>query len=117
VFKLTAPATADAAWTFGVIWQFTGGAYGGNPSEASRLVMDMSGALYGTTTRGGAHGSGTVFQLTPTEAGYSLTTIWRFPDPHPLSSLPFKSGNLFGSTYYGGPFGVGPGGGDGHERR
>jgi uncharacterized repeat protein (TIGR03803 family) len=29
------------------------------------LIFDSSGNLYGTTSRGGAHGYGTVFEVTP----------------------------------------------------
>ena len=78
VFSLTPPANPADPWTYSVIWQFPGGADGGNPSQSARLVMDVSGALHGTTQRGGADGVGTLFQLTPGPAGYSLTTLWSF---------------------------------------
>lgn len=42
---------------------FTNGGDGGAP-EAT-LAIDAAGALYGTTSAGGAHGQGTVFKLTP----------------------------------------------------
>ena len=53
---------------------------------ATGLISDASGALYGTTSQGGANGGGTVFQLTsavsfvgipgePNCVGQSLSTL------------------------------------------
>src|SRR5438309_2060339 len=47
IFKLTPPAPGQTRWTFSVLHTFTGGNDGGLP--AANLVMDASGALYGTT--------------------------------------------------------------------
>ena len=109
VFALTPPASADAAWTFTVIYRFTGGADGGNPTRG--LVRDASGALYGTTGNVVAFGQGTVFQLTPGPSGYTLKTIWSFTGgadgAFPFGSLTFNSGRLFGATGGGGAFGFG----------
>ena len=111
VFSLTPPATADAAWTYTVIWRFTGGEDGGNPGwDDAHLAIDESGALYGTTWTGGAYGHGTVFRLTPGEGGYSLTTIWSFSGSdgdRPRGSLTFKCGELAGTTWRGGAFNAG----------
>ncbi len=71
VFKLTPPASAGGTWTETVLYAFTGGSDGANPQAG--LILDASGALYGTTTEGGAscppsystRGCGTVFKLTP----------------------------------------------------
>jgi uncharacterized repeat protein (TIGR03803 family) len=57
VFKIT----QDGALTS--IYDFTGGADGGNP--ASSLMINRDGDLYGTTASGGVSGNGTVFKLTP----------------------------------------------------
>jgi uncharacterized repeat protein (TIGR03803 family) len=57
IYKLT------PAGQLTVLYTFMGGADGGNP--AAGLVMDSQGTLYGTTYGYGAHGSGTVFKLTP----------------------------------------------------
>jgi uncharacterized repeat protein (TIGR03803 family) len=43
--------------------QFTGGDDGGTP--LCRLVFDTKGAVYGTTSVGGANGQGTVFKIGP----------------------------------------------------
>jgi uncharacterized repeat protein (TIGR03803 family) len=66
--------------------------------------MDSAGNLYGTTYRGGASGDGTVFELA---AGSStITTLASFDGTNGAGSLaPLvmdSSGNLYGTTVYGG---------------
>lgn len=68
VFKL---APSSGGWTEMVLYAFTGGSDGDNPSGG--LVFDSFGSLYGTTFDGGdsncagyhTYGCGTVFQLSP----------------------------------------------------
>ena len=63
LWKATAPilplcctfATSAFAQTFTVLYSFTGGADGANPSEG--LVLDSAGSLYGTTYDGGTGNS------------------------------------------------------------
>jgi len=57
VFKLSPNGT------FTVLYNFTGGNDGANPSAA--LVMDAKGNLYGTASWYGTHNEGTVFKITP----------------------------------------------------
>jgi uncharacterized repeat protein (TIGR03803 family) len=45
-----------------VVYSFTGGASGGNPSSS---LVKLRGALYGTTYTGGTANLGTVFSLVP----------------------------------------------------
>jgi uncharacterized repeat protein (TIGR03803 family) len=98
------------AQTFGVLYEFTGGADGGNP-YASTLVQDLVGNLYGTTEYGGnltctgglSPGCGTVFKL---DSG-SETVLHSFagsPDgAFPLPGLmQDRAGNLYGTTFEGG---------------
>jgi len=73
------------------------------------LVFDAAGRLYGTTFGGGAHGSGTVFQLSPKSGGdWSEKTIHSFrfgsdDGRYPRSGLVIDaSGNLYGTTPLGG---------------
>jgi uncharacterized repeat protein (TIGR03803 family) len=61
VFKLAPPTIAGGTWTESVLYSFTGGIDGANPS--GNLIADASGALYGTTVNAGG-GYGTVFKLT-----------------------------------------------------
>jgi uncharacterized repeat protein (TIGR03803 family) len=66
VYKLTPPASAGGAWTESVIFSFDG-TNGTLPS--GRLLLGKGGVLYGTTSGGGDHSAGTVFQLTPPASG------------------------------------------------
>ncbi len=50
-------------WTETVAYSFGNSTDGQNPQAG--LVSDGSGNFYGTTTNGGANGSGTIFQLSP----------------------------------------------------
>ncbi len=63
VFSLTPPSEPGAAWTEAVVYQFPANGMGG--SAPGNLVIGHGGALYGTTTLGGSHADGTVFQLRP----------------------------------------------------
>ena len=98
-------------WTFRVIHTFTGGADGGSGS-AGRMILSH-GHLYGAATTGGTYGSGVVFELTPKRGGeWHFRTIYSFqgqPDGNfPYGALLFDhSGNLYGTTYYGGANGIG----------
>jgi uncharacterized repeat protein (TIGR03803 family) len=71
------------------------------------LIMDSSGNLYGTTYSGGAFNDGTVFELA--QGSHKITTLASFDGTdgsEPLAGLVMdSSGNLYGTTYLGGPFG------------
>lgn len=60
VFKL---APSGGGWTYTVLHEFTGGDDGDYPIGG--LVLDAQGNLYGTTSGGGAYGSGVVWEITP----------------------------------------------------
>ncbi|MCU1303856.1 MAG: hypothetical protein JWQ87_4140 [Candidatus Sulfotelmatobacter sp.] len=64
------------------------------------LVVGTNGNLYGTTEAGGAHGSGTIFEITP--AGL-LTTIYNFCSLPNCNDGQFPSGLALGSdgNFYG----------------
>jgi uncharacterized repeat protein (TIGR03803 family) len=51
VFQLSPPGSRLANWTENVLWAFTGGSDGAQPS--GNLLMDTGGNLYGTTIFGG----------------------------------------------------------------
>ena len=42
------------------------------------LETDSAGNIYGTTVLGGDHGSGTVFQLSPTQNGWVQNVLYSF---------------------------------------
>lgn len=73
VFKLTRPGSG---WTESVLWMFSRGSDGAGP--ASGVIFDNAGNLYGTTSEGGANGLGTVYELSPTQSGWTETTLYSF---------------------------------------
>ncbi len=92
----------NAAGVETILQSFTGGADGGIPNGG--LARDKDGNLYGTTFTGGSANLGTVFKVT---ASGVFSTIYTFPDTahgsHPNATLTLnKSGNLYGTTQYGG---------------
>jgi len=77
------------------------------------LVADANGDLFGTTLKGGANGSGTVFEIAKTATGYSSTPITLATLSYAIggnSDSPLimdASGDLFGVTQTGGTHGSG----------
>ena len=113
VFQMTPPPAGQSTATENVLYTFTGGADGSAPYGG--LLMDSTGALYGTTSQGGANGYGVVFKLTPPAQGsttWTETTLFSFgngPDgATPLGALVQDSGGaLYGTTAAGGASGLG----------
>jgi uncharacterized repeat protein (TIGR03803 family) len=105
VFQLVHSASGNG-WTEHVLHLFTGGSDGANPP--GNLVIDSSGNLYGTATRGGNFGFGDVFQLAPAGNGtYQLSTLYSFQGGsdggEPTSGLARDAaGNLYGVADPGG---------------
>jgi uncharacterized repeat protein (TIGR03803 family) len=101
VFELS---PTGGGWTESVLWTFNG-ADGAYPWAA--LVLDDSGNLYGTTSGGGAYNAGTVFELSPGQAGWTETVLHSFGSPgdgvDPVSNLIFgPDRSLYGTTFFGG---------------
>ena len=106
----------NGTWTEIVLhsFDFKHGAY-----PYASLIFDAAGNLYGTTIDGGDHtqcldaGCGTVFELSPKAAGgwteKVLHTFGCCKDGfRPYAGVIFDAaGNLYGSTVYGGAYGVG----------
>jgi len=68
VFRLKPPNRDGGAWTFGILYGFTGSPDGAQP--AASLVFDKHGDMYSTTQKGGTgscsfYGCGTVFEVNP----------------------------------------------------
>ncbi len=116
VFELKRPPHG-VVWTEKVLYSFAGGSDGSQPFAG--VISDAAGNLYGTTWIGGnsgcnSEGCGTVFQLALGTDGK-----WREALPHifdnngtdgdyPRAGLVLDgSGNLYGTTFYGGTYGYG----------
>jgi uncharacterized repeat protein (TIGR03803 family) len=104
VFKLSPTASGYAE---AILYRFHGARDGAHPYAS--LILDGSGALYGTTSSGGGFGSqcvarcGTVFRLEPAGSQYTETVIHRFTGnddgESPTGSLIFDAGGaLYGTT-------------------
>ncbi len=96
VFKL---ARSGSGWTQSVIWNFTGGSDGGGPYAG--VIFDNAGNLYGTVGSGGSGGYGTIYELSPTQSGWSETTLYSFTGEFGYGSgglVRDTHGNLFGIT-------------------
>ena len=110
VYQLT--TVKGGQWKETVIHRFTNGKDGSRGSLGA-LIMDSAGNLYGVAELGGAHASGTVYKMAPQSGGtWKFTTLDAFRGmPHP--GFPYGgvifdgSGNLYGTTYFGGKNGLG----------
>jgi uncharacterized repeat protein (TIGR03803 family) len=104
---LLTPQPAQAQ-TFQVLHTFTGGADGGSPEAG--VTIDAAGNLYGTTWYGGTAGTGTVFKLKRSGAGWVLAPLYSFgganasrDGANPGTRVTFAAdGSLYGTTYSGG---------------
>jgi len=96
VYKLTRTGNS---WTQTVLWSFTGGADGLGPF--SGVVRDSSGNLFGTAAYGGT-GEGVVFELSPSDSGWTQKTLYAFgyhDGGNPFAGVAIDAaGNLFGLT-------------------
>jgi uncharacterized repeat protein (TIGR03803 family) len=102
VFELT--PNSGGVWTETVLYSFTGGGEGGAPSTG--LTLDASGNLYGTAG-GGAYRSGLVFELSPSNGGWTEQVLYSFGQgsdgTNPSANLTLdKAGNIYGTTFFGG---------------
>ena len=104
IYELTPSA---AGWNYSVLYSFQGAPDGQEPTGS--LVFDGDGNLYGTTSRGGTNGEGTIFELSPSEGGeWTETVLYSFGGYASDGTLPQAgvlfdgAGNLYGTTYGGG---------------
>ena len=98
---------AEPGWNEAALYDFTGGADGGQPRGA--LVRDKAtGIVYGTADGGGGAGCGTAFALTPSGGAWSYGVLYNFAGGndgcYPSSGLheDSRNGTLFGATAGGG---------------
>ena len=102
VFQLT---PSGGGWTFNLIYALPGG--NGSHGPEAKLARDSAGNLYGTTVKDGAYGYGTVFKLTPTDGGWTYTSLHDFTGgrdgANPYGAIALDAnGNLYGTTLIGG---------------
>jgi len=104
---------SNGGWSYSVIYTFP--EYGGGPAGA--LVMNKAGNLYGTTVTGGnpgcgSYGCGTIFELSPSNGGWTYTELYDFTGGND-GSAPYSDlivdpvGNLYGTASTGGQSGNG----------
>jgi hypothetical protein len=113
VYKLTPPGGGQTRWTETIIHHFQGpeGAF-----PQGGLIIDTTGALFGTTSGGGptsygVGGYGVLFKLAPPLQGshdWIETVLYNFDvsisGTEAIGELiPDSAGHLFGVTYSGGP--------------
>jgi uncharacterized repeat protein (TIGR03803 family) len=90
------------------LYNFGGFSPGDGQTPQGALISDSSGNVYGTTVSGGAFGLGTVFELSPSGAGYTERVLYSFGSTgadgtNPAAGLIMDaSGNLYGTTVNGG---------------
>ncbi|MGH6887747.1 MAG: choice-of-anchor tandem repeat GloVer-containing protein [Rhizomicrobium sp.] len=97
---------SGSGWSEQILYAFQGGSDGGAPY--SGLVRDKAGNLYGTATRAGSsgcggYGCGTVFELSPSQSGWTFNVLYTFQGGNdggsPVAGLTFDgAGNLYGAT-------------------
>lgn len=110
VFKLSRPTQPGAPWTEEVLYSFGTGADGATP--VGGVIFDAAGNLYGTTSAGGTAGDGTIFQLTPSESGWTENILHDFQNGDD-GAVPYaglisdKAGNFYGAATEGGTGGGG----------
>jgi len=101
VFELT---PSNGGWTESVLYSFTDGSDGSYPWSV--VIFDRAGNLYGAASRGGPNYGGTVYQLQPSGSGWAFNTIYGLGNDadSPYGDLILdSSGNLYGTSGFGGP--------------
>lgn len=111
IYQLRKPAVAGEKWQFRIMHQFAGdGSEGSTPQGP---VVNAAGTLYGANMSGGLNGTGTVYELTPSESGWKLTILYNFLPFSARGAVPAdvefpfgplyldRTGSLYGVTEYG----------------
>ncbi len=94
VFQISTGGAESTLYTFGVVSK-------DGDSASQGLIQGTDGNFYGCTRAGGAHGSGTVFKLTPAKVEtilYSFGTVASDGANPSASPIQGVDGNLYGTT-------------------
>ena len=111
VFELV---NSSGTYSERVLYSFTG-SNGDGATPDGALIIDASGNLYGTTFNGGEWDWGTVFELVNSSGNYTEQLLYSFTGmavggdgANPNAALTTDaSGNLYGTTVFGGAAGQG----------
>ena len=104
VFELS---PSSGGWTLNTLYTFAGGGNCDGALSSSSLAMDAAGNLYGTTFCSGAYGWGNVFKLSPSNGGWTYTSLHDFcaggypcsDGARPWTNVVLDSkGNLYGTA-------------------
>lgn len=108
--KLYGTTTAGGAYGDGTVFSITPsgkkytvlhsfGATAGDGSDPNAELINVKGALYGTTTQGGANNGGTVFEISPSGTERLVHSFGGSGDPgFPSAALIEYQGMLYGTT-------------------
>lgn len=106
VFLLARPKMLGGSWTERAIYV---PASGSTPLLYGGLIVDSTGAVYGTEFYGGKFNQGLAFKLAPTANGqFEETILYNFGAASTDAVLPYgpltidSNGNLYGLSYLGG---------------
>jgi uncharacterized repeat protein (TIGR03803 family) len=109
MYQLTPPASAGGAWTMTAIYTFDDNNATGSAPYAAPLNVDHT--LFGTTSSGGASGSGVIYSLKQVDGVWTYTVLHSFTGVDGATpSAPLvadRSGSLYGTTGRGGFAGQG----------
>jgi len=88
---------SESGWTETILYSFHGASDGGAPY--SGVIFDGEGNLYGTATASSGANFGTVFELSPSQSGWSYSELYTFTGGNdggqPVAGLIFdNAGNL-----------------------
>ena len=104
VFELSPSA---GGWTETILHEFANDGIDGVFPQAA-VTLDGAGNIYGTTSNGGTYNAGTVFELSPSNSGWTEKILYNFgasstDGTGPLGTVVFDTkGNLYGTTSAGG---------------
>ncbi|MGC2108390.1 MAG: choice-of-anchor tandem repeat GloVer-containing protein [Candidatus Korobacteraceae bacterium] len=94
---------SNGGWALNLLYGFSGDDGYGGPDEQS-LLVDPAGTVYGTALFDGANNVGSIFQLTPSNGGWTYTDLHDFIGHDSGGCYPNDSmvrdaeGNLYGTT-------------------
>jgi len=110
VFEMT---LGSGGWTFNVLYDFCLQYHCPDGGAPTPVVLDSAGRLYGAMAAGDVYGRGGAFELTPGADGWSENVLYSFGARQNDGNTPYaapifdKVGNLYGTTLWGGAYGVG----------